>query len=115
MNTVTTLVEQHDHFRDSRIESLQRIDDTTLKLRIIVEDDDAEPTHAITCTFKGVIDARLLDNSVLPFVDMMGGITVLEENGRTAFAIGAHNAMLHIQNAPFFIICDAIEMHEEQL
>lgn len=111
----TALLTQHNYFKGTRIESLRRIDENTLAFNIIIDNDDGEPITLVTFTFSDVYDARLLDNSVLPFIDMMSGITLLTENGRSAFCVGQHDAMLHIQSAPFFIICDAITFEEKAL
>ena len=45
-------------------------------------------------------------------LDMMGGISLVHEKNLYGFALGRDTAMLHVQNAPLYIIASDISIEE---
>jgi hypothetical protein len=47
-------------------------------------------------------------------MDMTSGISIIKENDLYGFAIGSGTAMLHVHNAPLFIIASDIKILEDK-
>jgi hypothetical protein len=80
---------------------------------MVVEDDEGEITNTVRIEFKNIKESRLLQNSVLPFLDMMSGISIVKEHDLYGFAVGSDTAMLHVHNAPLYVVASDISIEEK--
>lgn len=115
MENVNALLARFNHFKYAEIRSIYTPDATSAVVTLAVQDDDGEDTDKIRITCADIKEKRLLVNEVLPFLDMMSGISVIEERNQFAFAIGHCDTMLSVLNAPLYIVCNGIEMEEVAL
>jgi len=113
MEQINSILEKYNHFKDAQIRSVQSLSDTSKVVTLVVQDDDGEDLHTINITFKKIKESRILQNSVLSFLDMMSGISIIEEHGLYGFAVGRGSAMLHVHNAPMYIIASDIDIEEK--
>ena len=113
MEQIDSLLEKYDHFRDAQIRSIQRPSDSSAIVTIVVQDDDEEDINTITIEFNCIKESRILVNHVLPFLDMMNGISLVSENDLYGFAVGSGSAMLNIHNAPMYIIASGLSIEEK--
>lgn len=112
MQNITPILEKYNNFTDAQIRSVKTISEDTKVVTIVLQDDDGEDLNSVEIEFSGIKESRILDNSVLAFMDMMSGISIVKEHDLYGFALGRGTAMLHVHNAPFFIVASAIEIRE---
>ena len=113
MEEINTLLEKYNHFRDAQIRSVQVPTDSSKIVTIVVQDDDGEDINTVNIEFKDIKESRILLDSVLPFLDMMGGISMVKEHDRYGFAVGGGCAMLDINNSPMYIIASDLTIEEK--
>ena len=113
MEEINTLLAKYDNFKDAQIRSIKPLSDTSKVLTIVVQDDDGEDLNTIKIEFNNITNSQILDNSVLPYMDMGFGISIIKEHDLYGFALGKGTAMLHVQNAPLYIIASDISIEEE--
>jgi hypothetical protein len=115
MKDFTTLLEKHDQFKDAVFRTIEVPDDSTVRFTLAIQDDWGEDTHEVTVELTGVTDSRLLQNSMLGFLDMMSGASVVFERNLYGFAIGNCSAMLCVKSAPMYAIGADINIEEKAL
>ncbi len=112
MEQINTLLEKYNHFRYEQIRSVQNLSETSKLVTLVVQDDEGEDTDVIKIEFSGISASRILENSVLPMLDMTSGITLIKEHGLYGFALGSGTAMLHVHNAPLYIVSSDVKLVE---
>lgn len=113
MEQVNSLLEKYDNFRMAQIRSIESTSDSSKVLTLVIQDDEGEDTDIVCIEFKDIKSSKILVNSVLPFLDMMGGISIVKENNLYGFALGRDTAMLHVHLAPLFIVSSDITIEEK--
>ena len=109
---IKNLLEKYNNFKDAQIRSVDFLEDDAKRVTIVVQDDDGMDINSVEITFSNISKSHILQNHVLPFLDMMNGVSIIEENGLYGFALGNDTAMLHVHNAPFYIIASEIQIQE---
>jgi hypothetical protein len=112
MQNTQALLTKFNRFKDAEIRAIYTPDEETVVLTLVVTDDDGEETDRVEVKCSGTKQKRLLVNAVLPMLDMMSGISIVEERNQFAFAIGNCDAMLSVLNAPLYVVCEALTMEE---
>lgn len=113
MEEINALLEKYNNFKDAQLRSIQELSDTSKVLTIVIQDDDGEDINTVKIEFKDVTDSRILVNSVLGYLDMGFGVSIIKENNLYGFALGKGTAMLHVLNAPLYIISSDIKIEEK--
>jgi hypothetical protein len=114
MEQINTLLEKYNHFRHAQISHIESpADRSKVIITMVVEDDEGEITNTVRIEFKNIKESRLLQNSVLPFLDMMSGISIVKEHDLYGFAVGSDTAMLHVHNAPLYVVASDISIEEK--
>lgn len=113
MEKIDALLEKYNNFKFAQIRSIEYISDSSKVLTLIVQDDDGKDIDSIKVRFSNIKNSRILVNDVLPFLDMMSGITIIKENDLYGFAVGNASAMLHVHSAPLYIISSDINIEEK--
>jgi hypothetical protein len=113
MEQINDLLEKYDHFKDAQIRSIQTTSDDSKTVTLVVQDDDGEDINTVNIEFKDIKESRILQNSVLPFLDMVSGISIVKDHELYGFAIGSDTAMLHVHNAPLYIVASDIKIEEK--
>lgn len=114
MEAINALLTKHNKFRYAQIRSIEQLSDDTRTVTIVVQDDDGEEDlHTVKIEFKDIKNSRILLNEVLGYLDMSSGISIIKENDLYGFALGSGTAMLHVHNAPLYIIASDIKIEEK--
>jgi len=112
MEKIQPILDKYNYFKFAQIQSIQSVSKTSKIVTIVVEDDEGEIINTVKIEFIDVNASRILENSVLPFLDMMSGISIVKEHDLYGFALGQGSAMLHVHNAPLYIICSDVKIEE---
>ncbi len=110
MDAIDTLLKKYNNFKYEQIRSIDQLPDSSKVITLVVQDDDGEDTNTIKLEFTNINDSKILVNSVLSYLDMTSGITIIKENNLYGFAIGSGTAMLHVHNAPLYIVSSDIKI-----
>lgn len=113
MENINTLLEKYKNFKGAQLRSIQALSDSTKIVTLVVQDDDGEDLNTVTIEFSNINNSRILQNSVLSFLDMSSGISIIQENNLYGFALGKGSAMLHVHSAPLYIIASDIKIEEK--
>lgn len=113
MEEIDALLEKYNHFKYDQIRSIQQLPDSSKIVTLVVQDEDGEDVNTVNITFSNINASRILENGVLSFLDMTSGITLLKENDLYGFALGSGTAMLHVHNAPLYIVASDIKIEEQ--
>jgi hypothetical protein len=113
MEKINTLLEKYNNFKDAQIRSIEQLPDSSKLVTIVLQDDDGEDLNSVKLEFSNIYESRILQNSVLPFLDMMSGLTIIKEHDRYGFALGHGTSMVHVQNAPLYIVSSEMKVEEE--
>ena len=110
MQEINTLLEKYDNFKGAQIRSVEYISLTERIVTLGDEDEDGEDMYSVKLTFSDIQSSKILEQSVLSYLDMSSGITLIKENGLYGFSIGKGSAMLHVHNAPIYIVAAKIKI-----
>ena len=110
MQNINNLLEKYNNFVGDVLDNIEKTSETSYILTISVQDDDGEEVNQVKLDFTDVQDSKILVNSVLSYMDMMSGITLIKENNLYGFAVGRGSAMLHVHNAPLYIVSSNINI-----
>ena len=114
MEEINALLEKHNKFKYAQIRSIEQLSDDTRTVTIVVLDDDGEEDlHTVKIEFIDIKSSRILQNDVLGYLDMSFGISIIKENNLYGFALGSGTAMLHVHNAPLYIVSSSIKIEEQ--
>lgn len=114
MEQINSILEKYDHFRDAQIRFIESpADRSKIIINIVVQDDEGEDANTVRIEFTNIKESRLLQNNVLPFLDMMSGISIVKEHDLYGFALGSDTSMLHVHNAPLYVIASDITIEEK--
>jgi hypothetical protein len=114
MEEINTLLEKYNNFKYAQIRSIRPVSSSSKVVTLVVQDDDGEDVNSVQIEFDNINDSKILDNSVLSFLDMGDGISLIQEHNLYGFALGRGTAMLHVHNAPLYIIASDIKIIEEK-
>ena len=113
MEQINNVLEKYNHFKDARISSVESpADRSKVIINIVVEDDEGEIMNTVSIEFRDIKQSRLLQNNVLGFLDMMS-VSIVKEHDLYGFALGSDTAMLHVHNAPMYVIASEISIEEK--
>jgi len=108
-------LERFGNFQDAEFRFIEIISPTHIKLTLGVQ-DAARDFDWITLEldFINVIDARLLEQNKLQFIDMSDGASLLHVNKEFAFGIGACYNIQAIKSSTLYIISKELKYKEGQ-
>ena len=113
MKDIDKIVTKYNNFVDSQIKYVEVTSDTSKRIVMSILDDDGEETSIVELNFSGIKESHILQNSVLSFLDMMSGLTILKENDLYGFGLGSGTTMLHVRSAPMYIISTDLNVVEK--
>ena len=112
MEEINNLLEKYDNFKYAQIRSIQQLPDSTKIVTLVLQDDDGEDLNSVKLEFNNVTDSKILDNSVLSYMDMGFGICLIKEHNLYGFSVGHGTAMLHVLNAPLYIVASDLKIQD---
>jgi len=104
--TIQSILNQYRHFKGGTIDAVYQEGDDSIIVEILPE----ETEHKVLFRFEEIQETRVLTASVLSLMDMSQGICVVEEYGLYGFALGEAETMLHVHNAPMYIIAKRLDI-----
>lgn len=110
MDQITTLLEKYNNFKYEQLRHIEKTSETSYIVTLVIQDDEGEDVNTIKLDFTGVQEYKILVNSVLSYMDMGDGITLIQENGLYGFAVGSGTAMLHVHSAPLYIVATDLKI-----
>ena len=113
MEEIDILLKKYNNFKYEQIRSIEQLPNSSKIVTLVVQDDDGEDVNSVKIEFSNIKDSKILVNSVLSFLDMTSGITIIKENNLYGFAIGSGSSMHHVHNAPLYIVSSDIKIEEE--
>ena len=114
MNEIDKLLEKYNNFQYEQLRSIEQLEDGSKIVTLVVQDENGEDTHMAKIEFSNVTKSHILVNSVLSYLDMSMGISIIKEHDLYGFAIGSGSSMSHVQSAPLYIIASDIKILEDK-
>ncbi|NOR55853.1 MAG: hypothetical protein GQ531_06565 [Sulfurovum sp.] len=112
MDEINKILEKYNHFKDMQLRTVRNITESSKVLTIVEMDEEGEDLHTVRITFSDIKQSRILVDSVLSYMDTGFGVSIIKENGLYGFAVGSGTAMLHVLNAPMYIVSSEISIEE---
>lgn len=110
MEKINKLLEKYDNFQYEQIRHIEQLEDGSKIVTLVVMDDDGEDVESFKIEFKNIKHSKILVNSVLSYLDMSMGISIVKEHDLYGFAIGSGTSMSHVQSAPLYIIASEMNI-----
>ena len=111
---LAAFLKRFDNFRDAELRSFEIISPTIVKITLAVQDGAREfDWITIKLEFSEIIDAKLLENSKLPHVDMSEGVSIVFTENQIAFGIGNYDNLSNITNSTCYIKAASIKYQED--
>lgn len=113
-NDLEKFLKRFDNFIDAELRSVEVITPTAIKITLATQ-DSARGFDWITVEleFNGVYDARLLEGSKLPYIDMSDGITLIYADNCFGFGVGAYDNFSAITNSTCYIKSTSLKYKED--
>jgi hypothetical protein len=112
LEEINALLEKYDHFKDASFRSVRVPVEGEIIVTLVLQDDDGEDLNDVVFTLKGVQNSVVLENSILAYLDMMQGISIVYERERYGFGLGRWQNMLGVTSAPLYIVATEITFEE---
>lgn len=110
---ITAFLQRFDNFRDGEIRSINIISPTQIKVTLAAQDNARSfDWVSLELEFSGLNDAKLIENTKLPFVDMSDGISIMSQDKIIGFGIGEYSSILQIKDSSCYIICTDMKYKE---
>ncbi len=102
-------------FKNAEIVSVELCSPTRIKLFLNVQDKNRGYNWiGVEFLFEDIVDARLVEDSKIHFLDMDDGISIIYEDQKFSFAVGAYSSIDGTKNASFFIVTQSLKYIELQ-
>ena len=112
LHNVDSFLQRFNHFKGGEFRSLEIVSATQITITLAGQDEArAFDWVSVVLEFHGVVDARLLDDSKISFLNMDDGITLLKEN-HLAFGVGECYNLSTIKSSSCFIVSHEIKYEE---
>lgn len=112
-NDLPTFLKRFDNFIDCEFRSIEVISPAVIKVTLAGQDSARGfDWISVSFEFSSINDARLLENSKLPHLDMSDGISIIYTNSVFAFAIGTYNNLSGIKNSTCYITSSSLKYAE---
>jgi len=111
---LSAFLKRFDGFKDAELRSFEIISPAIVKITLAVQDSAREfDWITIKLELSEIIDARLLENSKLPHIDMNEGVTIIFAESQVAFGIGNYDNFSNITNSACYIKAASIKYQED--
>ncbi|MFT7003010.1 MAG: hypothetical protein ACJAWW_000344 [Sulfurimonas sp.] len=111
---LANFVKRFGNFVDAEIRSIKAISASTIIVTIACQDSARGfDWLTINLEFNDIIDANLIEDSKLLYIDMSDGASLINEQNCFAFGIGNYNNLSGIKNAISYIISSNIKYEED--
>ncbi|WP_297441142.1 hypothetical protein [Sulfurimonas sp.] len=106
-------LDRFDNFKDAQLRLVEVVSPSHIKVTLGVQDKARDfDWISLTLEFTGIVDARLPKENQLEFIDMSDGVSILKDDNKFVFAIGACYNISTIKNSIFYIISTDLKSYE---
>lgn len=106
-------LKRFNNFEDAEFRSINIISPRQIKVLFAVQDNAREFNWiTVGLEFSGIEDARLIESSRLPLIDMSEGVNIIAEDGLFAFSLGRNYNKSNIVNSLCYIISQDLKYEE---
>lgn len=110
---VRALLLRFDNFKGAELITIRILAPTNIQLNIRAQDRHRDFNWIqLTFDFNEVVDAKIIDDSKLSFVDMSDGISIDNKDSKFAFGIGDGYNISNISDSICFFIAKSIKYKE---
>ena len=110
---LNSFLQRFDNFRGGEIRSIEIISATIITITLVGQDSArAFDWVSVTLEFSSVIDAKVIENSKLSFIDMQSGISIINTGTLFAFAIDECSTISNIKSSACFVVCSDLKYKE---
>jgi len=89
LTNITSFLERFDNFKDGEFRSIEVISPTVIKITLAGQDKSRDfDWITVTIEFNGTDNARLIEKSKLPFINMDDGINISKTDNSFLFGVG---------------------------
>ncbi|MDQ7044637.1 MAG: hypothetical protein Q9M32_01800 [Sulfurimonas sp.] len=114
MQEVNALLEKYDNFKGAMMRSIEQREDGSKIITIVLQDDDGEDLNSVSLEFTNITSSKLVIDSVLAFMDMGLGITIIKEHDYYGFALGRGTSLLDINSSPVYIVAANLKIQDNK-
>ncbi len=108
-----SFVSRFGNFVDAQIRSIDVISPTTINVIIACQDmARGFDWLSINLELSNITDARLLEESKLSLIDMSDGISIIYDDNKFAWGVGAYDNLSSIKNSTTYIVSSNIKFKE---
>jgi len=102
-----------ENFQNAEFRSVEIISAFEIALTVAVQDSSREfDWITLKLLFSEISDAKLVEDSKLPYIDLEDGISLLALDDSVAFAIGECYNISTVKSSIFYIICKSLKYEE---
>jgi len=102
-----------ENFQNAEFRSVEIISAFEIALTIAVQDSSRGfDWITLKLLFSEISDAKLVEDSKLPYIDLEDGISLLTLDDSVAFAIGECYNISTVKSSIFYIICKSLKYEE---
>lgn len=110
---ISSFLSRFENFEQSEIRAITLKTPTVIELQFSVQDNGRGFDWidiAIECA--NVIDAKLIENTKLAYLDMNEGISIIFEEYKFALCYGKYSSMKNTKDSSFYIVCESLKYKE---
>jgi len=112
-NKIKELLTRIDNAKESELHSLTMNSPANFTLELSVQDKNrGNDWIDIAFEIDGINDARLIEDSKLPLVDMSEGISIIIEAGKCGIAVGGYGSLEALKDATLYLMGSSIKYEE---
>ena len=110
---IFSFLSRFENFEQSEIKAITLKTPTVIEIQLSVQDNGRGFDWidiAIECA--NVIDAKLIENAKLAYLDMSEGISIVFEEHKFAVCYGKYSSMKTIKDSSLYIVCESLKYKE---
>jgi len=110
---IKSFLSRFERFSGSEIKAITIKSPSVIEIQFSVQ-DTGRGFDWIDIAFElsNVIDAKLVENGKLAYLDMSEGISIIFEENKFILSHGEYNTLQNAKDAPLYIICESIKFKD---
>lgn len=114
--SIERTLDRFDSFRSAEIVSLTIPAPTHIKITIHAQDKARDfDWIKLILSFKGIEDARLLEESKLKFLSLDEGVSLFKAGDLFAFGVGQYTNIDNIKDSSLFVLAQSLQIEEKSI
>lgn len=114
--SIEKTLERFDSFRGAEIISLYIPTPAHIEITIHAQDKARDfDWIKLTLCFKGIEDARLIEESKLKFVSLEDGASLFKAGNLFAFGVDQYTNIDNIKNSSLFVLAQSLQIEENSI